>query len=122
MVVICAAVFLVAPQQKVTFSAFLATILFQFIFKSLFPEMNYFVRAMWIILIGFFLIALFSKTRFQNLRLMIQIASKQIMGLGLGMLASFSFITYHFSLIRYNQMFLIISVELIFIYYKNTNP
>ena len=50
--------------------------------------MNYFVRAMWIILIGFFLIALFSKTRFQNPRLMIQIASKQIMGIGLGMLAS----------------------------------
>ena len=87
-VVICAAVFLVAPQKKVTFSAFLATILLQFIFKSFFPEMNYFVRAMWVILIGFSLIVLFSKTRFQNLRLMIQITSKQIMGLGLGMLAS----------------------------------
>ena len=87
-VVICAAVFLVAPQQKITFSAILATIFFQFVFKSLFPEMNYFVRAMWVILIGFFLIVLFSKTRFQNPRLMIQIASKQIMGIGLGMLAS----------------------------------
>ena len=87
-VVICAAVFLVAPQKKVTFSAFLATIFLQFIFKSFFPEMNYFVRAMWVILIGFSLIVLFSKTRFQNLRLMIQITSKQIMGLGLGMLAS----------------------------------
>ena len=87
-VVICAAVFLVAPQHKITFAAFLSTLLFQFIFKSFFPEMNYFVRAMWIILIGFFLIIVFSKTRFKNPRVFFQTASKQITGIGLGMLIS----------------------------------
>ena len=87
-VVICAAVFLVAPQHKITFAAFLSTLLFQFIFKSFFPEMNYFVRAMWIILIGFFLIVVFSKTRFKNPRVFFQTASKQITGIGLGMLLS----------------------------------
>ena len=87
-VVICAAVFLVAPQHKVTFAAFLSTILFQFIFKFFFPEMNYFVRAMWIILIGFFLVLLFSKTRFENLWVQFQTDSKQISRMGLGMLIS----------------------------------
>jgi SSS family solute:Na+ symporter len=87
-VVICAAVFLVAPQHKVTFAAFLFTLLFQFIFKSFFPEMNYFVRAMWIILIGFFLIVVFSKTGFKSPRVFFQTASKQIARIGLGMLVS----------------------------------
>jgi len=85
-VIICAAAFLVAPQHKVTFVAFLTTIILQFIFKSFFPEMNYFVRAMWIILIGFILIVVFSKTRFKDPRVFFQTASKQITGLGLGML------------------------------------
>lgn len=87
-VIICAAAFLVAPQHKVTFVAFLATIILQFIFKSFFPEMNYFVRAMWIILIGFTLIFLFSKTQFKNPRTLFQIGSKQIQKLGFGMLIS----------------------------------
>ena len=87
-VIICAAAFLVAPQHKVTFVAFLATIILQFIFKSFFPEMNYFVRAMWIIIIGFILIVVFSKTRFKDPRVFFQTASKQITGLGLGMLIS----------------------------------
>ncbi len=87
-VIICAAVFLVSPQHKVTFVAFLTTIILQFIFKSFFPEMNYFVRAMWIILIGFTLIFLFSKTQFKNPRILFQTGSKQIQRLGLGMLIS----------------------------------
>ena len=66
-VVICAAFFLVAPQQRSHLGLFLHLIL-QFIFKSFFPEMNYFVRAMWIILIGFILIVVFSKTRFKDPR------------------------------------------------------
>ena len=87
-VIICDAVFLVSPQHKVTFVAFLTTIILQFIFKSFFPEMNYFVRAMWIILIGFTLIFLFSKTQFKNPRILFQTGSKQIQRLGLGMLIS----------------------------------
>ena len=87
-VIICSAVFLVAPHHKVTFLAFVSTIVLQFIFKFLFPEMNYFVRAMWIILIGFFFVLLFSKTRFENLWVQFQTDSKQISRMGLGMLIS----------------------------------
>ena len=87
-VVICAAVFLVAPQHKVTFAAFLSTLFFQFIFKSFFPEMNYFIRAMWIILIGFSLIVIFSKTGFKSPRVFFQNTSKQIAGIGLIMMVS----------------------------------
>ena len=87
-VIICAAVFLVAPKHKVTFVAFLATILFQLLFKSFLPEMNYFVRAMWIILLGFALIFLFSKTRFKNPEMLFHNSSKQIERLGFGMLIS----------------------------------
>ena len=87
-VIICAAAFLVAPQHKVTFVAFLATIILQFIFKSFFPEMNYFDRAMWIIMIGFTLIFLFSKTQFKNPRTLFQTGSKQIQQLGFGMMIS----------------------------------
>lgn len=87
-VVICAAVFLVTPQHKVTFAAFLSTLFFQFIFKSFFPEMNYFIRAMWIILIGFSLIVLFSKKGFKSPRVFFQNTSKQIAGIGLVMLVT----------------------------------
>ena len=87
-VIICAAVFLVAPKHKTSFYAFLATIFFQFIFKSFFPEINYFVRALWIILIGFTLIFVFSKTQFKNPRILFQTDSKPIQRIGLGMLIS----------------------------------
>ena len=87
-VIICAAVFLVAPRHKVTFVAFLTTIILQFFFKSFMPEINYFVRSMWIIVIGFFLIVVFSKTGFKNQRVLFYAASSQIKTLGLGMLIS----------------------------------
>lgn len=87
-VIICAAVFLVAPKHKTTFYAFLATIFFQFIFKFFFPEMNYFVRAMWIILIGFIMIFIFSKTQLKNPRILFRTDSKQIQRIGLVMLIS----------------------------------
>ena len=66
-VIICAAIFLVAPNHRITFTTFLGTIIFQFLVISFFPEMNYFVRAMWIILLGFILIYIFSNTNFKTL-------------------------------------------------------
>ena len=65
-VLICAAIFLVAPKHKITLVAFFATIILQLILKFIFPDMNYFVRAMWVILISFFMIKLFSKTKFKS--------------------------------------------------------
>ena len=87
-VIICAAIFLVAPNHKVTFATFLGTIIFQFLFISYFPYMNYFVRAMWIILIGFILIYLFSKTNFTAPMELFKSGSKKITRIGFLMLLS----------------------------------
>ncbi len=58
-VLICAAAFLVAPKKHLAIIAFFSTVFLQFMFSFyLFPEMNYFVRAMWVIIIGFGLIAI----------------------------------------------------------------
>lgn len=52
-VVICSAVFFLAPKRQLVAVAFAITFLLQLSFKFfIFPEMNYFVRAMWVILIG----------------------------------------------------------------------
>ena len=87
-VLICAAIFLVAPKHKITLVAFFATIILQLILKFIFPDMNYFVRAMWVILISFFMIKLFSKTKFKRIKSLIHSDSNQIKKLGLGMLIS----------------------------------
>lgn len=87
-VLICAAIFLVAPKYKITLVAFFATIILQLILKFIFPDMNYFVRAMWVILISFFMIKLFSKTKFKRIKSLIHSDSNQIKKLGLGMLIS----------------------------------
>ena len=87
-VIICAAIFLVAPKYKITLIAFFATVILQLMLKFIFPDMNYFVRAMWVILISFFMIKLFSKTKFKSIKSLIHSDSNQIKKLGLGMLIS----------------------------------
>ena len=87
-VLICAAIFLVAPKHKITLVAFFGTVILQLILKFIFPDMNYFVRAMWVILISFFMIKLFSKTKFKRIKSLINSDSNQIKKLGLGMLIS----------------------------------
>jgi len=52
-VLICASAFLVLPNRKLALGAFLSTILLHLLFIQLYPDMNYFVRAMWVILIAF---------------------------------------------------------------------
>ena len=87
-VLICAAIFLIAPKHKITLVAFFATVILQLILKFIFPDMNYFVRAMWVILISFFMIKLFSKTKYKRIKSLIHSDSNQIKKLGLGMLIS----------------------------------
>ena len=87
-VLICAAVFLIAPKHKVAFLAFFATIALQFVFKAAFPEMNYFIRAMWVILCGFLVILIGSMTRFTSWSGLFRPATKSITQFGIGMLAS----------------------------------
>lgn len=57
-VLICACAFLKAPQRKLAIAAFLLTVPLQFIILYVFPDMNYFVRAGWVIVIAFCIVGL----------------------------------------------------------------
>ena len=87
-VLISSAIFLIAPKQKITIIAFVSTIILQFVFIHFSPDMNYFIRAMWVILTGFALVLLFSRTRFKGAKVLFESGSKQITRLGFGMLLS----------------------------------
>ena len=87
-VVICSAIFLVAPKHKITLVTFFATVLLQFTIKYIFPDMNYFVRAMWVILISFSFILFMSKTKFINFKNLIVSSSSNAKIFGIGMLIS----------------------------------
>ncbi len=89
-VLICAAAFLVAPRRKLALAAFLSTIPFHLIIIQIFPDMNYFVRAMWVILIAFTLLALGSLNNggWKSLRDIVQAETKDIRLIGFGLAAS----------------------------------
>jgi len=57
-ILICTAAFVVVRQRWSVLLAFLLSIPSNLFIKAYLPEMNYFVRAMWVILIGFGIIAL----------------------------------------------------------------
>ncbi len=52
-VLICTAVFLKVPRHRFALAAFLLTVPLNLLLRKIFPDMNYFVRAMWVILIAF---------------------------------------------------------------------
>jgi len=56
-VLICTAAFMVSPNQKLTLIAFLSTIPLHLFIINLFPDMNYFVRAFWVIALAFSIIS-----------------------------------------------------------------
>lgn len=87
-VLACAAVFIFAPKQRTALIAFVATVILQVLFKFSFPEMNYFVRAMWVILIGFSVILISSKGCLKNWKGLVVSDSKQIAQIGIGMIIS----------------------------------
>ena len=84
----CSAVFLIAPKQKAAVIAFFATFMAHLVIKGFFPEINYFIRAMWVIIIGFGLAWGLSLTKFVNLKSLIVSDSKQNSILGFALLAS----------------------------------
>lgn len=88
-VLICTAAFLVAPKHRLTLYAFLSTIPLHLIIIQLFPDMNYFVRAMWVILIAFSISAVGSWSGgWRKWKDLIQYDSPQIGKIGLGLLIS----------------------------------
>lgn len=87
-VLISAAAFLMAPKHRVALFGFLATVPLQFFFIYTFPDMNYLVRAMWVILIGFAVVWLGSRTGFIKDKLRPEPASPMLGKAGIGMLLS----------------------------------
>ncbi len=57
-VLICSAAFLIAPNPRLALLAFLSTIPAQLTLQYVWPDMNYFVRAMWVILFALALIVI----------------------------------------------------------------
>lgn len=88
-VLICSAAFLMAPNHKVTLGAFISTIPLHLAIISLFPDMNYFVRAGWVIAIAFGIVLLGAwKGGWTPWSKLIQADSRDIRQVGLGLLAS----------------------------------
>ncbi len=88
-VLICSAAFMIAPNHRLTLVAFISTIPLHLCFKYFFPEMNYFVRAGWVISVAF---ALVSSSGFQKgwmpWKELFHPSSPQIRQIGWGLLAS----------------------------------
>lgn len=88
-VLICTAAFMVTPNRVATLIGFLSTVLLHPIIIYFFPDMNYFVRAMWVILIALSFVILFSlKDGFRSWKELIQYDSPKILKLGGVLLAS----------------------------------
>ena len=66
-VLICSAVILIKPRQEIILFAFIATLPVNILLQIFLPEMNYFVRAFWVIFIGLSLITLASRGQFNSL-------------------------------------------------------
>ena len=98
-VLICTAGFLVAPKHKLTFIAFCSTIPLHLLILHFFPEMNYFVRAMWVILIAFGISALgaIGTGGWKKISTLIQYDSPEIGKAGLGLLLSLIIMHYLFA-------------------------
>ena len=88
-VLICTAAFMVLPNRKLTLIGFFSTIPLHLIIIQVFPDMNYFVRAMWVILIAFFIVSLGSfKGGWRKWSELIQYDSPQIKQVGIALLIS----------------------------------
>ena len=88
-VLICSAAFLVAPNHRVALLAFLSTIPLHLIIIHFFPEMNYFVRAGWVIAIAFSMLYLASmKGGWVKFRDLIHYDDRAVWQVGLGLAAS----------------------------------
>ena len=66
-VLICSAVILIKPRQEIVLFAFIATLPVNISLQIFLPEMNYFVRAFWVILIGLIFTTIASMGQFNSL-------------------------------------------------------
>ena len=75
-VLICSAVVLLKPNRNVVLFAFIATLPLNIALQLFIPEMNYFVRAFWVIIIGLFITIIGSMSKLHSLIKLFQPADK----------------------------------------------
>ena len=66
-VLICSAVILSKPRREIVLFAFIATLPINLSLQIFFPEMNYFIRAFWVIFIGLFITIAGSRGKLNSL-------------------------------------------------------
>jgi len=88
-VLICLCGFLKAPNRKLAIFAFLLTVPLQFIIMHVFPDMNYFVRAGWVIVIAFGIVAGSALPKgWKSLKALVVFDDKRVAWVGLGLALS----------------------------------
>ena len=75
-VLICSAVVLLKPNRNIVLFAFIATLPLNIALQLFMPEMNYFVRAFWVIIIGLFITIIGSMGKLNSLIALFQPADK----------------------------------------------
>lgn len=86
-VIICGAALVLAPKHRMAMFSFLLTIPLHLTFQEVFPDMNYFVRAMWVILIAFGVLAATGRG-FRPVNDWLTASDDEMKELGWGLLAS----------------------------------
>ena len=87
-VLICSAVLLLKPSKTSILIAFLITIPLNILIQYSFPEMNYFLRAFWVILTGLVIAIVFNLKSFKNIFDLVYVSSEKNKILGWGLLLS----------------------------------
>jgi SSS family solute:Na+ symporter len=87
-VLICSSVLLLKPSKNSILTAFLITIPLNISLQYLIPEMNYFLRAFWVIFSGLLIALIFNLQKIQNLYKLTYVSSKNNLILGCFLLTS----------------------------------
>ena len=95
-VMTCAAVLLITPNKKKVLFAFMLTLPLNFFIQYQLPNMNYFVRAFWVILTCLLIATEGKISNFSSLKRLFQSSSKSISSLGWTLLASLILIHFLF--------------------------
>ena len=91
-VLICSAVTLLKPNRNIVLFAFIITLPLNITLQLFIPEMNYFVRAFWVIIIGLFITVIGSKGKLNSLIALFKPADKYSRNWGWALLISLVFL------------------------------
>ena len=85
-IIVMSAVFLIRPSNKLVLFTMLSSVPLTYLFMKFLPDMNYFVRSSWVILLSFGFVAvvtLFKKGEVFNSKNMLMVSDKFVGRLGL---------------------------------------